>query len=60
VLSKGRITDDLIGGNEDADVMLPITEIKAEGEPAADSGRGVGSGGHDDRGNKWSTTNDQS
>ncbi len=30
---------DLTGGIEDADVMRPITEIKAEGEPADDSRR---------------------
>ena len=32
-------------GIKDADMMLTITEIKAEGEPTDDSGRGVGTEG---------------
>jgi len=38
-VGQGRLADDLAGGIQDADVMLPVTEIKAEGKPADNSGR---------------------
>jgi hypothetical protein len=38
------LADDLAGGIEDADMMRPVSEIKAEGEPADDSRR---EGGND-------------
>jgi len=39
-VGQGGLADHLTGGIKNADVMLPVTEIKAEGEPTADgSGR---------------------
>ena len=39
-VGQGIFTDNLAGGIEDADVMLMVTEIEAEGEPTDNSGRG--------------------
>jgi len=39
-VGQSRFADELTGSIQDADVMLPVTEIQTEGEPAADgSGR---------------------
>jgi len=43
--ASGAFVDQLAGGIQDADVMLPITKIEAEGEPADDSRRGGGNDG---------------
>ena len=47
-VGQGPLADDLAGGIEDADVMTPITEIEAEGEPAGNNQGGRG-GGNDGR-----------
>jgi hypothetical protein len=45
-VGQRSLADNVAGGREDTDVMLAITEIDAEGEPAADrSGRGGHDGG---------------
>jgi len=44
-VGQGRLADDVAGGIEHADVMRPITEIEAEGEPADGSRRGGGNDG---------------
>ena len=44
-VGQGGLGDDLAGGSEDADVVLTITEIQAEGEPAADGRREGGNEG---------------
>ena len=44
-VGQGRLADDVAGGIEHADVMRPITEIEAEGEPAGSSRRGVRNNG---------------
>ena len=48
MLGKDALADNLAGGIQDADVMRPVTEIKAEGEPAENNGAGV-RGGNDGR-----------
>ena len=45
-VGQRRLTDNLTSGIKDADMMCPITEIQAEGEPTADgSGRWGNDGG---------------
>ena len=45
-VGQGALADDLAGGIENADVMRPVSEIKAEGEPAGNN-RGGREGGND-------------
>ena len=44
-VGQRSFADNLTSGVENADVMCPITEIKAEGEPTDDSRRGGGNVG---------------
>src|ERR1017187_10101774 len=41
-VGQGALADDLAGGIENADVMRPVSEIKAEGEPAGNNHGGRG------------------
>jgi len=43
--SHAKLNPLTAGGSANPDVMLPITQIKAEGEPAADDGHGGGNEG---------------